>query len=91
VTEPTNSSSEFRPRVFIGSSVESLAVAEALETNLQYSAYPTLWNRGFFTAGGTSLDAFLRHRGSFDAAVLVCGPDDLTNKRGQEHPQSVTM
>jgi predicted nucleotide-binding protein len=70
-----------KPRVFIGSSSEGLAVAQAVVTLLARHTESTLWT-DLFTPGTYPLealdDAIRRHA----FAVLIASPDDQVVKRG---------
>ena len=70
-----------KPRVFIGSSAEGLRVAEALQLNLEYIAEVTLWSQGVFGLSLGTLEALVAAAASFDFAILVLTPDDVTNRR----------
>lgn len=78
-----------RPSVFIGSSVEGLPIAEALQLALQYDADATVWNQGLFTPSGTNIEALEKALEGFDFAVLVLSPDDMVVSRGENeaHPR----
>lgn len=69
------------PKVFIGSSLEGLEVAEAIQVGLDHDAECTIWTQGVFGLGSTTLDALLKRAKHCDWAVLVLTPDDLVNKR----------
>ena len=71
-----------RPRVFIGSSIEGLAVAEAVQLGLDYDAECTIWSQGVFGLSSGTLETLLRAVKDFEFAVLVLSPDDLVHKRG---------
>ncbi len=74
-----------RPRVFIGSSVEGLAVAEALEFDLQFFADVTLWDQGVFHLSQGTLAALQQAADTSDFAILVLTADDVTTRRGQTY------
>lgn len=75
-----------RPRIFIGSSSEGLTVAEALQLNLDHDAEVTIWSQGVFGLSGGSLETLVKALPSFDFAILVLTPDDLTESRGDTQP-----
>jgi hypothetical protein len=60
-----------RPRVFIGSSSEGLAVARALQPGLYYEAEPVKWSRGVFGLSGGTLESLVAECDNFDFAVFV--------------------
>jgi hypothetical protein len=71
-----------KPRVFIGSSVEGLAVAEAIQLGLDYDAECTMWSQGVFGLSAGTLETLCRAVKDFEFAILVLTPDDLVHKRG---------
>src|SRR5687767_5344141 len=73
-----------RPYVFIGSSAEGLAVAEAIQLNLKYNCESHIWSQGLFGLSNGPLENLVKCLGEFDFAILVLTPDDLTVSRGQE-------
>lgn len=73
-----------RPFVFIGSSREALAVAEAIQAGLQHDAESMIWNQGLFRPGASTLETLVDESPKFDFAVLVLHADDLVTARGEE-------
>ncbi|MFZ4470120.1 MAG: TIR domain-containing protein [Pirellula sp.] len=73
-----------RPSVFIGSSSEGLAVARAIQVNLDYACEVVIWSQGVFGLGGGTLDALVAALDTFDFAVLTVTPDDMTESRDRE-------
>lgn len=72
-----------RPYIFIGSSKESLVVAEVIQANLQYEAETVIWSQGLFRPGAGTLETLLAEAPKFDFAILVLHADDLIESRGQ--------
>lgn len=70
-----------KARVFIGSSVEGLAVAEAIQLGLDHTAECTVWTQGVFGLTANTLDELLALSKRVDYAVLVLTADDVTTKR----------
>lgn len=70
-----------KPRIFIGSSVEGLSIAEHVQLGLDHQAECTLWSQGVFGLSGGTLDSLLRAVKDYEFAVLVLTPDDLVHKR----------
>lgn len=70
------------PRVFIGSSSESLEAAQAVRSLLANDAHVTLWNEGFFQQCHSFLETLTKSLDSFDFAILIATPDDLVTTRG---------
>ncbi len=73
--------SKRKPTLFIGSSTEGLKVARALHAALGDIAEPETWSEGAFGLSECVLEALVEKAQSFDFAVLVLTPDDLTYKR----------
>jgi predicted nucleotide-binding protein len=82
--EPTMN--DTRPTVFIGSSKEGLAIAEAVQVNLDYACEAAIWSQGVFGLGDGTLEALLDRKDTFDFAVLALTADDLTYSRDESHP-----
>jgi predicted nucleotide-binding protein/fido (protein-threonine AMPylation protein) len=73
-----------KPRIFVGSSVEGLSVAEALQVGLEYDAEVTIWSQGVFGLSGDTLETLVKTTKAFDFAIFVLTPDDLVTKRGEK-------
>ncbi|MEM7051312.1 MAG: TIR domain-containing protein [Acidobacteriota bacterium] len=73
-----------KPRVFIGSSVEGVRIAEAVFACLRHSTVPTLWSHGLFRPGRYPLQELERQLKRHSFAVLVASADDKLFKRGEE-------
>lgn len=75
------------PKVFIGSSVEQLRVAEAVHRGLEHSgATPVLWTTSVFKPGSTTIEDLSAATGNFDFAVFVMTPDDTLVIRKETLP-----
>jgi hypothetical protein len=75
-----------RPFVFIGSSVEGLKAAKAVQSNLEHSCECQIWHQGLFgLEDGSTLEALVNKLDLFDFAILCLTPDDLTTSRGEEY------
>jgi hypothetical protein len=72
-----------KPSVFVGSSVESLPVLNAVVRLLRPFAEVTAWTESdkFKQVGAFFLDSLIAASGLFDFAVLVFGPDDVVHSR----------
>jgi hypothetical protein len=70
-----------RPSVFIGSSSEGLAVAEAFRDALMQDADVSPWHEGIFRLGEGYLESLVTASKGVDFAVLVLTADDLTTSR----------
>lgn len=65
------------PAVFIGSSVESLNTAYALQTNLEFDSEPTVWTQGIFNASSYTLKDLVAALDRFDFAIFIFSPMTL--------------
>ena len=73
-----------RPVVFIGSSKESLPIAEAIKSNLEAKdLIVQLWTDGVFGASQFILAELERQVQESDFAVLVLGADDIVESRDE--------
>lgn len=72
-----------KPKIFIGSSVEGLNVAYAVQENLKFVAETTVWDQGAFNLSETTLESLLVILESSDFGVFVFSPDDYTKIRGK--------
>jgi predicted nucleotide-binding protein len=76
-----------KPALFIGSSVESLEVAYALEECLGHDAWVTVWQEGLFEPSRSTLEVLLEILPKMDFGLFVFSPDDVVRIRGRQHPQ----
>jgi predicted nucleotide-binding protein len=73
-----------KAKLFAGSSTESLAIAYAIQENLDHDAEVTVWTQGVFDLSVTTLDSLLRELESKDFGVFVVTPDDVAKLRGSD-------
>lgn len=73
-----------KPSVFIASSKEGLAVADAINVNLDHDFYCTLWRTGTFRLGSDGLSDLIEKSSAIDFAVFVFTPDDVVKMREKE-------
>lgn len=67
-----------KARVFIGSSAESLHIAEAIQENFKHTCYCDVWTQGIFKPSSTNLESLCEALQDFDFAIFVFSPDDVT-------------
>jgi predicted nucleotide-binding protein with TIR-like domain len=72
--------------LFVGSSSEGLAVAQAVQGLLDPVAEVNVWTQGVFGLTHGTLESLVAAAGSFDFAVLVLTGDDLSISRGTAKP-----
>ena len=72
---------EHRPSLFIGSSSEGHAIAEALQQNLDRVCEPVIWSQGVFGLGDGTLETLVEKLPQFDFAALILTPDDMIESR----------
>src|SRR5437879_617847 len=70
-----------RPRLFIGSSNESLDYAYAIQQNLEDDAEVTVWKNGIFQLTKTAVESLIKALDKSDFAVFVFAPNDVLRLR----------
>ncbi|WP_441227902.1 TIR domain-containing protein [Tardiphaga sp. 20_F10_N6_6] len=70
-----------KPRVFIGSSVEQLELAYAIQDNLQHDIESTVWDQGVFELSRTAMASLIDQLDDSDFGIFVLAPDDVTTIR----------
>jgi len=74
-----------KPSIFIGSSVEGLNVAYAIQQNLTHSAECTVWDQGIFDLSKTSIETIEEQVKRSDFGIFVFSPDDEVKMRESEY------
>ena len=70
-------------KIFIASSIEGLAIAYALQENLEHTAEATVWDQGVFGLSTSTISRLVQLLDRFDFALFVFSPDDTLIKRGE--------
>src|SRR5258706_3717952 len=73
-----------KPRLFIGSSKESIRIGYAIQGHLEEVTEATVWTQGSFALSTLLLDNLITETKRADFAVFVFSPDDVTQMRGQQ-------
>jgi len=73
-----------RPKLFVGSSIEGLPVAYAVQQELDADAEITVWTQGVFELSKSSLESLVEVLEGYDYGVFVFRPDDVILMRGKE-------
>jgi len=76
---------EKKPKIFIGSSVESLQIAYAIQIQLEYTTEPTIWTQGVFNLTSNAFDDLIEMIKNVDFAIFVFTPDDEIRMRGETY------
>ena len=72
-----------KARIFIGSSVEQLELAYAVQEGLEHDGEVTVWSQGVFQLSRTSMASLVDQLDETDFAVFVFAPDDVSAIRGK--------
>jgi predicted nucleotide-binding protein len=73
-----------KPKVFIGSSKEGEAIADAIDSGLQLEAEPTVWTSRAFDLSESIVSGLVRHARKSDFGIFVFSGDDSVEIRGQQ-------
>jgi predicted nucleotide-binding protein len=77
--------SKAKPKVFVGSSVESIKVAYAIQENLENDAEVTVWRQGLFELSKPAVDSLMRALDRSDFAIFVFAPNDALKLRQKKY------
>ncbi len=72
-----------KAKVSIGSSIESLDVAYAIQENLEHDCNPIVWTQGIFQLSSNILDDLVKCLSDFNFGIFVFKPDDLSKIRNK--------
>lgn len=72
------------PKVFVGSSVEGLKIAYAIQEELKHDADLVIWTQRNLKLNDTYFFDLYNSIGVFDFAIFVCSPDDPISIRGED-------
>lgn len=82
---PLKSRRRGKPRVFIGSTTEHLALARAIQGLLPADMQSTVWDQRVFTMGNYLVDALLAQLRASDFGVFVLANADVATVRGKRY------
>jgi predicted nucleotide-binding protein len=71
-------------RAFVGSSSESLNVANAIKHALEHEIDCTVWTESFFKLSQTTIETLSTEVDKFDVGIFVFGADDMLSSRGAD-------
>jgi hypothetical protein len=77
---------ELQPRIFIGSSSESIKIANACNVALDHVSEPTTWPYAFDRAGTDALSSLITKAKNSDFALFIFSPDDINIMRDKSQP-----
>lgn len=74
-----------KPVLFLGTSVESLAIAQQIQLGLEHDPIECrVWTDGIFGPSSIAIETLVKQTAECDFAAFVFGPDDKVNSRGNE-------
>lgn len=74
-----------QPRIFIGSSIESITIAQAIKSNIESEAVVSIWNESIFQLSNTGIESLIESINNFDFALFVFKPDDVSIIRDKQY------
>ncbi len=73
-----------KPKIFIGSSVEGLKIANAIQAQLDYTCETTVWKDGIFMLSKNTLESLEKALDDVEYGIFVFSPDDVLKIRNVE-------
>ena len=73
-----------KPRIFIGSSKESLGVAKRVKTFFSDDFDCHLWSDDIFKSNESFIETLMKSASLFDFGIMIFAKDDITTVRGEE-------
>lgn len=73
-----------QPKIFIGSSVNGLPIARAIQEELDNDADITIWSQGIFNLTAITLSELMNALNTFSFAIFVFTPDDPIEFRDEQ-------
>lgn len=73
-----------KPRIFIGSSVEKLNIAEYIQLNLEHISYPEIWSQNIFKLSTSAIESLFECLNNCDFAIFILSPDDVVEIRSNK-------
>ena len=74
-----------KPRIFVGSSSESLPIANEIHATLQYDAEVTVWDQDIFNLSNSTLEDLQKALSEADFGIFVLSADDISIIRNKNH------
>lgn len=74
-----------KPKIFVGSSTESLPIAAAIQENFEHYADVVVWNQGIFNLSQYTLQSLLIGLKDADYSIFVFGLDDVAKIKNKEY------
>lgn len=75
-----------KPRIFIGSSSDSIQIANSCNVALDHEAEVSVWPYVFDRAGSDTLTSLITKANNVDFALFVFSPDDIVTIHGNDRP-----
>jgi hypothetical protein len=77
-----------KPRIFVASSKERIAVSDALQSLLSETGVVVPWNQGVFELGQSAVASLVKFLDEADFSVIVMAADDIAISRRAKHAVS---